>query len=129
MQLNSVLFIGDKLIRPKFFGIVPHEGVLVGSDAVLHNTPDRGEHLSSLLDFAAGETVRVLRTFASPALVIGRAREILRSPRRYDPIVNNCQHTVAKVVAGKGSSPVVFLAVAIAILSGILILASALRRS
>jgi len=105
MNYTPVIGIGDRLARPKFFGLVQHEGVLVGYDTVLTNTPGKGEHIASLQDFAAGQRITVRPTGADPASVVARARRILARPRRYDPIARNCQHTVNESVYGVAKSP------------------------
>lgn len=51
------LLIGDFLTRPKALGAT-HVGVWLGGGAVYHNAPDRGEHISSVADFAKGHRLR-----------------------------------------------------------------------
>jgi hypothetical protein len=102
--MNYMLSIGDLLIRPKCLGFVEHEGVFVGSNSVITNTPDKGEHLSTIQEFAAGQPVRVQRTGANPNEIIARAKAILAKPRKYDPAIRNCQHTAAEVITGAAKS-------------------------
>ena len=109
MNYNSALSVGDVLVRPKFFGLVPHVGVLVGSNAVLTNTPAKGEHLSTLQDFSTGETITVRPSGAEPAGVIARAQKVLASPKRYNAVRRNCQHTVTEIVQGVAESPLITL--------------------
>src|ERR1041385_5727809 len=98
--------VGDLLIRTKAVGMffVEHEGVAVGSNTVLTNTPEKGEHLTTPEEFAAGNPVRVVPTGANPAGVIARAREILANPKKYNPFARNCQHTSSYVVRGTARS-------------------------
>ena len=48
---------GDILSRRK--GVVMHRGVALGNGQVLHNTPSRGEHISSVEEFRAGQRLHV----------------------------------------------------------------------
>jgi hypothetical protein len=59
MKSRSGLRPGDVVSRPK--GPVTHVGVVVDGGGVLHNTPGRGEHVSSVAAFAAGRPLRVER--------------------------------------------------------------------
>jgi hypothetical protein len=105
MNYNLLLLNpGDLLLRPKCLGIVRHEGVVVGSNAVLHNTPDKGEHVSTVDDFADGKPVKVHPTFAAPALIYSRAQQVLGRPRQYDPFARNCQHTATELISGRANS-------------------------
>jgi hypothetical protein len=107
MNYNFAIGIGDVLARPKFFGLVQHLGVLVGYNLVLTNTPERGEHIATLHEFSANEQITVHRTGADPSTVVARARGILARPKRYDPVLRNCQHTVNEIVKGVAESPLV----------------------
>lgn len=94
---------GEVIWRPK--GLVRHRGVVVGDGWVLHNTPGRGEHVSTLAEFAAGRTVRRERTPPAPdPVALARAR-VERSGRRYHLLYNNCEHTVSRVTEGRSRSP------------------------
>ncbi len=93
---------GELLRRRK--GPVMHTGVSLGDGRVLHNTPGRGEHVSTLEDFAKGKTIRV-----SPGSADARVRiqaldeDDLQRP--YNLFVNNCEHTASRVTDGRPSSP------------------------
>lgn len=100
--MNS-LSIGAFLLRPKLLGI-SHVGVWMGGGAVFHNAPDRGEHISSVAEFANGEKIRVEPTRADPMAVVARVRSKLRQPRGYDLISNNCEHAANHVVIGRAFS-------------------------
>lgn len=106
--------IGDFLLRPKSLGFT-HVGVWLGNGTVFHNAPTRGEHVSSVQDFAKGETVSFQSTNASPATVLTRVRSRLATPRGYDLLSNNCEHSANHVVTGEASSRQLITAVSIII--------------
>lgn len=95
---------GDLLLRPKCLGIVQHEGVVIGPNAVLHNTPDKGEHVSTVHEFADGKPMQVHPAAAPPAMLLSRAQQVLCRPRRYDPLARNCQHTASELLSGRATS-------------------------
>ena len=75
----AIIRPGDILRRPK--GLHEHVGVAWFDGRVLHNSPRRGEHLSSVDEFAAGRAVRVQPTpthYRSRVLANGAA--VLRAP-------------------------------------------------
>ena len=100
------IHVGDILTRPKFPGI-PHEGVFAGNNQVCHNTPDEGEHISSVQEFAKGQPVKVQYTGANESKVLERMKHVVRSPQRYNLFLRNCQHTANGIVYGIARSPVV----------------------
>ena len=79
--MNHAPAIGDLLIRDKALGIFDHIGVVVASNLVLQNTPERGEHIALVQEFAAGQPIKVQRTGADPSCVIARARKIRTTKR------------------------------------------------
>ena len=95
---------GDIVLRRK--GPVMHQGIALGDDRVLHNTPRRGEHVSSMEDFRRGKAVRARRLGETQ-----RARALHHAQRaaqggsqRYNLLRNNCEHTVTRATTGKASS-------------------------
>lgn len=97
--------VGDLLMRPKALGIVEHVGIIVGADAVYHNTPERGEHVSSVAEFAAGKPVNAVATGVEPASVLNRVQGALSRPKKYCPVTRNCEHSVSEVLLGIAKSP------------------------
>ncbi|MEJ2132797.1 MAG: hypothetical protein P8Y95_14525 [Gammaproteobacteria bacterium] len=94
---------GDIVSRRK--GPFRHMGIVVGHDQILHNTPLRGEHLSDLNDFSKGKPVRVAHG-VSRSLAEATARVHLEAgPRGYNPLTNNCEHTVSRIAEGRAHSP------------------------
>ena len=92
---------GDIVARRK--GLVMHKGVVLGEDRILHNTPWRGEHVSTEREFRAGRRLRVTQ-------VDPQARQRAQGgagfhARRYNLFTNNCEHTVNRVTTGRSTSP------------------------
>jgi len=101
----NVLRIGDIVARPKALGFVQHLGVVTGSDRIFENTPDKGEHLSTLQEFAAGQSVTVHPTAVVPAHVKARVRRALTNYQPFRLFGRNCEDSVYEVVEGKARSP------------------------
>lgn len=70
-----------------------------------HNAPGRGEHVSSVADFANGTPVTVVHANADASTVVARVRTRLAKPRPYDVVNNNCEHAANAVVTGRAFSP------------------------
>lgn len=121
MTLNSIASLqpGDVLSAPKALGLIRHLGLVIGPNQVLQNTPERGEHVATVQEFARKRSVDVLRTGAHPNVVQARASAILRRPRTYDLLRNNCEHTVTKVLTGVGRSGQALLWISLAISAGV----------
>jgi hypothetical protein len=102
------------VIRPKIAGLVDHVGLQFPSGEVLHATPGRNAHVSSLAEFAEGKPVSRKPVGCNPALVLQRARQELARNRPYDSGFNNCEHLVSRVLSGNGVSPQAVGIVAIA---------------
>ena len=94
---------GDIVSRRK--GLVRHVGIVVGHDQILHNTPLMGEHGSDANGFSKGKPVRV--DYGIPRSEAERcARAHLESGARgYNPLTNNCEHTVNRIASGYAHSP------------------------
>lgn len=93
---------GDVISRRK--GPVMHRGVVLGNGRVLHNTPGRGEHVTSVEAFAAGRKVHVQRrSLAERERALARAERWRARP--YHLLRNNCEHTVSRAGTGRSSSP------------------------
>lgn len=97
---------GDVLSRRK--GLVMHRGIALGDGRVLHNTPGRGEHISSEREFANGHRVRVQPgSYRARQSALGHATRLERGAagRPYHLFGNNCEHTVNRATSGAASSP------------------------
>lgn len=126
MNYNQTISVGDWVMRPKFFGLLEHIGVFLGNNMVYHNTPERGEHVSTLREFSAGQPVKVQRTGAEPSSVIARAKKALANPKEYDAARRNCQHTASEIVYGVAKSP--FVVTCVILLAVILLVMFLTRR-
>jgi hypothetical protein len=120
--MNYIPTIGDLLVRPKAGGLINHVGVLVAHNTVLQNTPDKGEHVATVAEFAAGTPVKVVSTGVPPSLVVARAREILARAKSYHPFARNCEHTATEAVVGVAKSPQLLFYVALAVIVTLLVI-------
>lgn len=95
---------GDVVLRRK--GPIMHQGIALDDDHVLHNTPLRGEHISSMKDFRRGKTVRARRLGETQRQrALHHAKGAAKGDaRRYNLFRNNCEHTVTRVTTGKARS-------------------------
>ena len=127
MTYYPVIQAGDILMRSKALGVVTHLSAAVSTNVVLHNTPERGEHIASVEEFAAGQTVTVKRTGVNPFAVVDRARKILARPQKYHPVARNCEHTVYEVIYGVAKSPQFIFWAVVMIVVGIIVYGLAKR--
>jgi len=97
---------GDVLSRRK--GLVMHRGIALGDGRVMHNTPGRGEHISSLSEFANGQRVHARSaSYTERRSALRHAAQLERSAARrsYHLFGNNCEHTVSRANSGAAKSP------------------------
>jgi len=85
---------GDVVARRK--GLVMHHGVVLADGRILHNTPRRGEHVSSLAEFRSGRRIHRVGSTG--------ARGTYSEGRRYNLFTNNCEHTVSRYTRGRPGS-------------------------
>jgi hypothetical protein len=124
MNQTTTVHAGDVLTRPKALGVVTHVGVAIAPNLILQNTPEKGEHLTTVQEFCAGKPVMLHRTGVNPSIVAARAQAVLASPQKYDLFQNNCEHTATKIIQGMGQSSQLAVFVTIALVGGVLLLAS-----
>ncbi len=105
MKVN--LNVGDKISRPKANGLIKHVGVYLGNERVFHNLPGRGEHVSSLAEFVAGQQMTVIPSPADLNVVQlnWRVQERLNNPKPYHTTDYNCEHAASYVLTGQTDSP------------------------
>lgn len=116
--LNN-LNLGDVVTRPKCLGLVAHVGVAIGANEVLHNTPEKGEHVTTLQEFANGEQVMVHRMTAPPLGLWERVSNIIRHPRKYHWFDRNCEHTATEITHGRPQSRQLWIWAIIAMVLGL----------
>ena len=94
---------GDIVSRRK--GIFRHMGIVVGHDQILHNTPLMGEHVTDTDGFSNGKPVRV--EYGIPRSAAEETAKVHRESdwRGYNPLTNNCEHTVNRIASGYAHSP------------------------
>ena len=93
---------GDIVVRRK--GIVLHKGLVLADGRVLHNSPFQGETTVSMTEFAAGKRVYVEHQETEVRnRALRRAQHL--TPRSYDLLRNNCEHTVHRLTSGRAESP------------------------
>lgn len=93
---------GDIVSRRK--GFVMHRGIALDDGRVLHNTPFKGEHVSSASEFRSGRRLYVHNLHQD------ERRQTLKrlqggANRSYNLLTNNCEHTVTRATQGKAESP------------------------
>lgn len=109
--------VGSQLERAKGLGLVRHVGIYLGDDQVFHNSPGRGEHISSLSDFAQNQPVRMTAGPSPAALqTVFRARQQATQPRPYSLLSWNCEHTARAVAGAPPESPQLQMWVALGLL-------------
>lgn len=94
---------GDIVSRRK--GPFRHVGIVVGYDQILHNTPLMGEHLTDADGFSKGNPVRVEYGIPSAEARQSAIAHRASRPRGYNPLTNNCEHTVNRIASGHAHSP------------------------
>jgi len=94
---------GDVLSRRK--GFVMHRGIALGDGQVLHNTPFKGEHISTETEFGAGQRVYVTRIDRDRRERALRHAQLDWASRPYSLVTNNCEHTVSRAIDGEAASP------------------------
>ena len=92
---------GDIVSRRK--GPVMHKGIALGDGQVFHNTPFRGEHVSTEREFRRGHRLHVERLDSTERQRVLQAARAA-SPHRYNLFANNCEHTVSRARTGVAGS-------------------------
>lgn len=97
----TVFRAGDVVYRRK--GLVRHKGLVLGDGRVLHNSPGRGEHISLLSEFGAGQRIWIEQRGAASRGNVATA--LPDYSRRYHLLTNNCEHTISRATHGRAESP------------------------
>jgi hypothetical protein len=95
---------GDLLSRPKW--PVIHKGVVTPDGKVFHNTPQRGEHISTIEEFSVGKSVKAIKSPASRrGDILQRLEKAVFNPQRYSYTKYNCDHSSSQILTGNAASP------------------------
>lgn len=88
-------------------GAFRHVGVLLPDGRVAHCSPGRGEHISSIEEFAAGEDINIERLVSEleSAATTRRIAAAIRNPKMYDALSNNCEIFANRVTGQNPISP------------------------
>ncbi len=106
-----------------------HQMILTRSGMIFHNTPDKGEHLTTLDDALAGlpgKRFDIKPEYQEAAYI--RLIESIKNPQAYDAILNNCQHTVNRILTGVAESPTLKIVGIITVTVGVTVLISGMNR-
>lgn len=109
MHLSQAPIQMSVIARRKAHGDGEHWGVLIPRNLVAHNTPERGEHIATFLEFAPDARFRVVR-HVPPERFYASMRRIhaaAESPGAYHPTKNNCQSFANRVTGEAARSPAV----------------------
>ena len=98
------LTIGDLCYRRK--ATVQHVGVYYGNGLIAHNSPDGNAHLSTLKEFADGQTVKVKKhnQCIEPKTLKKRLDQLLDREKSYSVVGYNCEHFASKGLQGSAKS-------------------------
>ena len=92
--------------RPKL-AVLRHIGILLPDARVAHCTPDRGEHISSIEEFAAGKDVKIEHVVRreQQLSILQRVAAAMAAPSAYNVATNNCETFANRIVGEKAESP------------------------
>ena len=125
MFSNPVLYPVAVISRPK--AGLQHWGVLLSDNRVVHCAPVRGEHITSVEDFAAGEDITFVRMLVPPEYspTMRRIAESLRNPKAYHAVTNNCQTFATRMIGAEPDSPDLKAVVALLVVAAVVGVAAA----
>jgi lecithin:retinol acyltransferase len=88
-------------------GVFRHVGILLPDGRVAHCAPSRGEHISTVEEFAAGQDVTIERLLTPEqcASSLRRIAEAMCAPKAYDGLTNNCEMFVNRMIGQRSESP------------------------
>ncbi len=110
------------LVSRQKLALLRHLGVMLPDGRVAHCTPDRGEHISTIEEFAAGKDVKIERVIGpqQELSTLRRTAAAMAAPAAYNVATNNCETFANRIVGQKAESPqfvgVLILAAAVAVI-------------
>lgn len=95
------------LVSRRKLVVLRHVGLLLPSGLVAHCTPTRGEHVSTIEEFAAGQDVRIDREVPPEqhAPTLQRVARAIAAPRTYNLVTNNCEVFAKRLAGDRPESP------------------------
>lgn len=92
--------------RPKL-ALLRHVGVLLPDGHVAHCTPERGEHVSTVEEFAADHDVKLERLIpkAEQLSTLQRVAAAMAAPQSYNLFTNNCETFAHRSIGEPAKSP------------------------
>lgn len=108
-------------------GMARHVGVLLPDGRVAHCSPEQGEHVSTIEEFADGRDVKIDRavSIANHWSTVQRVISAMQAPKAYDLVTNNCEIFANRVTGEKEESPQLKGAVILLAMFALLALATA----
>jgi len=107
MFAERVLVSVTKVYRKKMSGLVAHAGVelnfSMGKQLVLHASPDKNTHLSTVEEFSAGEKLVKKTSINATQAIVDRINSRLSANFKYS-VFNNCEHLASGVLTGRPTS-------------------------
>ena len=113
MLLNENMFAERALVsvtkvyRKKVSGLVAHAGLMLyfeqGEQLVLHTSPDKNTHLSTVEEFSAGEKLVKKASINATQTIVDRINSRLSANFKYS-VFNNCEHLASGVLTGSATS-------------------------
>jgi hypothetical protein len=104
---ERVLVSVSKVYRRKVSGLVAHAGLELrfemGEQLVLHTSPDKNTHLSTVEEFSAGEKLVKKTSINATQAIVDRINSRLSSNFQYS-VFNNCEHLASEVLTGRPTS-------------------------
>lgn len=100
------IYPAGSLLEVKAFGLIRHYGIATGYGTVIHASRRFGRvDETDMADFSQGNIISLVPygRSVSGAEIVARAR--LKKGKRYNVLVNNCEHFITWVLEGKGRSP------------------------
>ncbi|NQY27553.1 MAG: hypothetical protein HRT92_10320 [Piscirickettsiaceae bacterium] len=96
-----------KVYRKKVSGLVAHAGVVLsfsqGEQLVLHTSPDKNTHLSTIEEFSEGQKLVKKNSVNATQTIVDRINRRVSSSFKYS-LFNNCEHLASEVMTGHSIS-------------------------
>ncbi|MGK0269427.1 MAG: hypothetical protein ACI88H_000058 [Cocleimonas sp.] len=138
MFLNENIFTEQRLVsvtkvyRKKMSGLVAHAGLVLnfsmGEQLVLHTSPDKNTHVSTVEEFSEGEKLVKKTSINATQAIVDRINSRLSANFKYS-VFNNCEHLASEVLTGKPTSAQLTTSLAVSALGTALIACKSANRN